>query len=653
MGLRSVTEPECPCSSQRSAFGQDAWRCLVAIAASERSKPGRVRSDGEAVQWEAVDLVLGYLEQLGVEYVFGVPGGAIEPLYNALARSERRGGPRPVVARHECGAAFMADGYARETGRLGVCCATTGPGATNMVTGIASALQDNVPLLILTAQTPLRTLGRGAVQESSCTEINTVEMLRHCTKYSTLVSHLDQLERKLAAAVMMASQSPKGPVHLSIPLDLMRAPVPSMTPRFDVRACVQEPRTVSDEGVQQLLGRLVASHHPVFVIGDGCGRGATEIVRAAERLSAPFVATPQGKGLVDARHPLFRGVFGLAGHETAYATLADGSVDLVVAAGTRFDEIASRCWDEKHLLTERLVHVDGNARNFLFSPMAQLHVYGDIHLVFQHLVQQLDSALGAGVRCQELVVGAERVSVASRDAMARPRSRYTSGTTSVEAVDPNLVLLKDPQECLDASVPIKPQRLMHELSKRFPPGTRFLADIGNSFLWAIHYLHPRPGPGPSQIPPAGLVRFSMGFSSMGWAVGGAIGTAFGCPRTPVVSIVGDGSMLMVGQELTVAVAHEVPVIFVVLNDAALGTVKHGQRMAGAERVGFELPPVNFSQLARAQGAAAYRIGRPEDFDVLDIAAICQHRGPTLLEVLIDGEEAPPLNVRMETLRTER
>lgn len=626
----------------------------MAIAASERRRPGTLRSGEEAVRWEAVDLILGYLEQLGVEYVFGVPGGAIEPLYNAQARSERRGGPRPVVARHECGAAFMADGYARETGRLGVCCATTGPGATNMLTGIASALQDNVPVLVLTAQTPLRTFGRGAVQESSCTEINTVELLRHCTKYSSLVSHVDQLERKLVAAIMLASQSPKGPVHLSIPLDLMRAPVPSMKPRFDVHACVQEPRPVSEEGVQQLLGRLLASHRPVFVIGDGCGRGATEIVRAAERLSAPFVATPQGKGLVNARHPLYRGVFGLAGHETAYATLADGSVDLVVAAGTRFDEIASRCWDEKHLLTERLVHVDGNARNFLFSPMAQLHVYGDIQQVFQRLGGQLERALGTGARCQELVVGAEMSLDAPPGEMTRSRPQYASGTASLEAVNPNFSLLHDPQECLDASAPIKPQWLMRELSRRFPPGTRFLADIGNSFLWAIHYLHPQPEPGGEQtIPPAGLVRFSMGFSSMGWAVGGAIGTALGCPGIPVVSIVGDGSMLMVGQELTVAVAHEVPVIFVVLNDAALGTVKHGQRMAGAERVGFELPPVNFCQMARAQGAAAYRISTPEDLDVLDIEAICAHRGPTLLDVIVDGDEAPPLNVRMETLRTER
>lgn len=601
---------------------------------------------------EAADLILRYLETLGIGYVFGVPGGAIEPLYNAQARSEARGGPRPIVARHECGAAFMADGYARETGKLGVCCATTGPGATNLITGVASAHQDNVPLLVLTAQTPLRTFGRGAVQESSCTEINTVEMLRHCTKYSSLVSHPDQLERKLAAAVMLAHQSPRGAVHLSIPLDLMRTPIASAEPRFDLHAATLAPQLVDEECVRRLAGRL-ASRHPVFLIGDGCREGASDIVRVAERLSAHFLATPQGKGLVDARHPLYKGVFGLAGHDAAYEAIADPAVDLVVAAGTRFDEIASRCWDERHLLTERLVHVDDNARNFLFSPMAQLHVHGNIRTVFQQVLVRLDRTIGAmGQACRELVAGAGS-GIHPRRPSDHVDWRPKDGSpASLSDLDPNLSLLHDPQECLDASAPVKPQRLMHELSKRFPPGTRFLADIGNSFLWAIHYLHPRPGRGPDQtIPAAGLVRFSMGFSSMGWSVGGAVGTALGCPGTPVVSIVGDGSMLMAGQELTVAVVHQLPVIYVVLNDAALGTVKHGQRMAGAEQVGFDLPEVDFCQMARAQGAAAYRIGRPEDFDRLDIEAICGRTGPTVLDVRIDPDEAPPLKTRLETLRT--
>ena len=138
--------------------------------------PGAVGS--EMLTKEYGDLLLAYLAQLDVEYVFGIPGGAIEPFYNALARSERRGGPRAIVARHETGAAFMADGYSRNTGKLGVCCATTGPGATNLITGVAATSEYDIPLLVITAQTPLSSFGIGAVQESSCTAINTVALFQ-------------------------------------------------------------------------------------------------------------------------------------------------------------------------------------------------------------------------------------------------------------------------------------------------------------------------------------------------------------------------------------------------------------------------------------------------------------------------------------------
>src|SRR5512145_733167 len=147
------------------------------------------------------DVIVEYLEQFGVEYVFSVPGSPLGPIYDALARSERRGGSRSVLARHEGGAAFMADGYARETGKVGVCCATTGPGATNLITGVAGAYADHVPMLVITPQTPLPTFGLGPFQESSADAMDIVGMFEHCTRYNSLVSHPDQLEKKLAAAL--------------------------------------------------------------------------------------------------------------------------------------------------------------------------------------------------------------------------------------------------------------------------------------------------------------------------------------------------------------------------------------------------------------------------------------------------------------------
>ena len=595
---------------------------------------------GISFEPEAGDLILEYIRQLEIDCVFGVPGGAIEPLYNALARSEVQGGPRPIVARHESGAAFMADGYARETGKLGVCCATTGPGATNLITGVASAFQDNIPMLVITAQSPLSTFERGAVQESSCSAVDTASIFRHCTRYSSLVSHPDQLERKLVTAIKLALQPPKGPTHLTIPLDLLRAKVLTDTPAYDVRSFAEESPMVDLDAVGRLLQKIADAQRVVFLVGDGCGNAAPAVLKLAEGVGATILATPQGKGLVDPYHPLYGGVFGLAGHESANSALADRAVDLVVAFGTNFDEIATRCWDEELLLTSRLVHVDSVARNFTRSPMAQLHVEGNISATVLALLAQL------------------RRNKKPFQALQRSAEIAANNGNTVAEISGGKQLqvlcrtVENPTVCLDESTPIKPQRLIYELSSRFPSGTRFLADIGNSFLWATHYLTPPPEYFRAGAPKnGGFVRTSMGFSSMGWAIGGAVGTAVGAPGCPVVCLVGDGSFLMNGQELTVAVAEGLPIIYVVLNDSALGTVKHGQRMAGAEQVGFELPPVDFSLMAQAMGADGHRIDSPLDFVRLDIDGICKRRGPTVLDIQVDPEEAPPLKARMKALHS--
>jgi acetolactate synthase-1/2/3 large subunit len=211
----------------------------------------------------------------------------------------------------------------------------------------------------------------------------------------------------------------------------------------------------------------------------------------------------------------------------------------------------------------------------------------------------------------------------------------------------------DEQDKYDSNdAPIKPQRLMRELPNLFPPNTRYLADTGNSFSWTTHYLLPydrrmagvRDNTG-------GLVRACLDFAPMGWAIGCAVGTAFARPSDPVVCITGDGSMLMNGQEITVALQHGIRVIFIVLNDGALGMVRHGQRLTGAESVGTELPKVDFAAFARAMGIDGFVIESPDDLAQLDIAAMCDKRGPTLLDVRVDPEEAPPIGIRAATLRS--
>ena len=626
--------------------------------------------------FRAADLILHYLEQLDIEFVFGIPGGGIEPLYDALARSQRRGGPRPVVARHETDAAFMADGYARETGKLGVCCATTGPGATNMLTGVASAYQDQIPLLAITAQTPLSTFGRGAVQESSCTGINTVAMYEHCTRYNTLVSHVEQLERKLISAITIAMQAPQGPVHLSIPLDVFRAPV-NIEPGHNLSSLLYPSYAVDDGAVDQLHNTLLNSHNAVFVLGAGAGKAVGILLEIAVLLNAHVVTTPHGKGLVSAYHPQYRGVYGLAGHSTAYALLKDPSVDTVLAIGTDLDEQATNSWDRSALLSKKTVFIDTTPQHFSRSPLARQHICGNLRSLFERLTARLYSHRKE--REDVLWQFSEHnrphhFPVVQFDRRAGERRQtspeYTASVTPLRAKEKRheqdrrgdtaipqtarRFTLQDEDKYISDAVPIKPQRLMYDLSRLFPPTTRFLADIGNSFLWVIHYLHPydRRIIGDRSLP-SGVIRIGMGFASMGWAISASVGTALAAPGNPVCCITGDGALLMSGQELNTAVQEKLPIIFVVLNDAAFGTVKHGQQMAGAEPIAFELPPINFVAYAESMGAQGYRIDSPNDMAALNIPALCAHPGPTVLDVHIDPNELPPLEERIKMLKGKR
>lgn len=572
------------------------------------------------------DMITGYLEQLGVEYVFGVPGAGIEPFYDALARSARLGGPRAVTTRHECGAAYMADGYARETGKLGVCITTSGPGATNMITGIAGAHENNVPVLAISGQTALASFGRRGIQESSCTGINVVGMFRHCTRYDSLVSHPNQAEHKLASAVMRAGQT-RGPVHLSIPVDVQRAPMTQAEQAYNLLRAFHRPVAVDEFAREELEHLLEGAKRPVFVIGSGCLASARTIVKLAESLGAPFVVTSDSKGFINPHHPLYRGVFGFGGHALAWKTL-EGDCDLIVVAGSALGEAPSTGWS-KSVLNERLVHVDQIDENFLQSPMARLHVRGDLLSLFTGLVEKF------------------------------------AGSRTLEPIEPAQV----EQDLAPPSGQggVWPPALLRRLSEDAPSSVRVFADSGNSFAWAIHCLEVQdrreqhqPLPGTRVSPqfherrsrPRSWLNVNTEFGAMGWAIGAAIGSAMADRRGPVVCLTGDGSYLMSGQEITVAVAEQLPVIFVILNDAALGMVMHGQRMAGAEAVGFEIPRVDFAMMAQAMGVPSVVVRSDEELAALDLDTIFARRGPTLIDVRVDREVKPPIGVRIKILQRE-
>lgn len=558
------------------------------------------------------ELLVEYLRRLEVEYVFGVPGGAIEPLYDALARSARQSGPRPVLARHETGAAFMAEGYARATGRLGVCCATTGPGATNMITGVASAFMNHVPILAVTGQTVLSRFGSRAFQESSCDAVNTVGIYKHCTCYSTLVSHPGQAAGKFYTALNIAVRNGSGPVHLSLPFDVFKAPADPSAFRVDIAQLMAPKGTVDLLACEQLCCRLGDAGHPVMVMGDSCGSAAPNIVKLAERIGAPIVTTPKGKGAVDPYHPLAYGVVGFAGHEVASRMLNDPKVDLILVVGVSLGEWEVMGEASGALRGTKVVHIDSVTEHFQRSPLAALHIGGDLEHIFAILTER---------------------------SLERGGDWYREERGECPACPG---LWSGPELESGGQGPVDPRRLMMELARRCPQETLFLPDVGNSFAWATHYLHPRGN---------GRYWVDMDYAAMGWAIGAAVGAAMARRDRPVVCITGDGSMLMNGQEISVACQEGLPVLFVVLNDGALGMVRHGQRLCGAEAVAFELPPVDFVAYARSLGVRFRRVATGAELEALNLDSLCSRKGPTLLEVIVDPDREPPMRGRTASLET--
>ncbi|WP_111979677.1 thiamine pyrophosphate-binding protein [Algibacillus agarilyticus] len=563
------------------------------------------------------DLILEYLRQLGVEYIFGVPGGAIEPFFNALARSERNGGPRVIIARHECAAAFMADGYYRETGKLGVVCSTTGPGATNLITGVASASVDRSAMLVISAQTALPKFGKKPLQDSSETAIDTVGIFRNCTKFNALVSHHEQLETKLISALMEAMQSPKGPVHISIPSDVLQVPYEKNKANIHVNYLMNRAILTDKRALDTLIDLITDVDKVALFIGHGCERAYNQIEQFAEALNAPFVSGPMGKRWVNERHPLYRGVLGYAGHTSARDIFEHPDVELVFAIGATITEMGFGCVDEE-VLTEKLIHIDSSVESFSRSPMAKLHVCGDLNTIFNTLLDKVNEAH----KWRRVWYGLD--------------IKITSNSLD------SYVSLINEEKCFSNDVPIKPQRLMACLSSSLPTHTRVFIDTGNIWAWATHYLIGSAN--------QGYYRVAMGFGSMAWSIGAAIGSAFAARNEPHVCIVGDGAWLMSSHEIGVAVQHTLPIVFIVLNDSAFGMIRHGQNLNNAESIGWQLNKVDFSALAVAQGANGIIIETPEQLDELDINQLFTLKVPTLIDVRIDPDEVPPMMNRVNNLR---
>jgi acetolactate synthase-1/2/3 large subunit len=525
------------------------------------------------------------LEREGVEYVFGLSGGAAMPIFDALVDSKIK----LILVRHEQGATHMADGYARATGKPGVVLVTSGPGATNTVTGMLTALMDSVPMIVLTGQTISPMLGKDAFQEADVTGI-TYPVVKH----SYLVKNPNDIPRITREAFHLASTGRPGPVLIDLPKDVTSAPCIAPFVEEVNLPGYHVPGHPEPDLLKKTAALIARSRKPVLYVGHGSvisGAGAA-IIKLAEKLQAPIVNTLLGKGACAEDHPLHQGMLGM--HGTAYANKTVMNCDLIMAIGARWDDRITGKLSE-FCVGATKIHVDVDRAEFNKVVKPDVCLAGDARLAVEDLlplVDELDTKDWLGQ-------------------ITEWRRQYP---------------LKYPKK--------GGLRAQHVLDRLDDLGGRdciLTTDVGQHQMWAAqfclttknrHWLS------------------SGGAGTMGYGMPAAIGAQFACPDKKVWAIVGDGGFQMTMAELATAALHKLPIKVLIINNAYLGMVRQWQELFFDNRlsgVDLEGNP-DFVKLAGAYGIKAWRIRRPAEVDRVMKAAMAWNDGPCLVEAEVIKED---------------
>jgi len=518
------------------------------------------------------------LETEGVETIFGYPGGTIMPFYDALVDSTLK----HILVRHEQGAALAANGYARASGKVGVCVATSGPGASNLVTGIADAMLDSVPMVCLTGQVATPLIGTDAFQE-----LDVFGMTMPIVKHSFLVRSVDDLPRVMAEAFRIAREGRPGPVLVDLPKDVQvndASHLPDHVP-----AAVQPPPAPADAALAEALAAIAGAEKPVVYGGGGIAlAGAVDAFRQfVEASGIPTVLTLRGLGALPANHANYLGMLGM--HGTRAANMAVQESDLLIVVGARFDDRATGKLAEFAPFA-RVIHLDADAYEISKLRTADIAIPGDVTTGLQALTSARSTCDAWKARC----------------ASHRERFGFRYDAPGADIYAP---------------------ALLKRLSEVAPSDTIIACDVGQHQMWVAQHCkfnHPRNH----------LTSGALG--TMGFGLPAAMGAQFACPDRTVVLVSGDGSFMMNVQELATIARTRMPVKIVLLDNSALGMVRQWQELFFAERyseIDLSDNP-DFAALAKVFGIPARRIDQRDQVDDA-LAELLATPGPAMLHVAID------------------
>lgn len=533
----------------------------------------------------------------GVDTIFGYPGGAILPTYDALVQNTAL---RHILVRHEQGAAHMAEGYARVSGRPGVVLVTSGPGATNTVTGIADAYMDSTPLVVICGQVPTNMIGNDAFQEADVTGIT-----RPCTKHNYLIRDVNDISRTIKEAFHIAGSGRPGPVLIDLPKDVQTA-----------EASFAHPETVSLRGykptlkgnirqIERALEVIEQAERPLFYVGGGVQwSGASEpLIELVRGLKIPITTTVMALGVYPSDDPLSLGMLGM--HGGYWTNMAVQNCDALIAVGARFDDRVTGRTSDFAPKAEKIVHIDIDPSSISKNIKVDVPIVGDIKEVLQVMLGK----------------------VKTREQLAPRQKIWGEWRQHIMAWKQEKPL---PYQTQGANGEILPRAVLEEINQITGGDAIVVTDVGQHQMWAAQMMK-------FSQPRSWLT--SGGLGTMGYGLPAGIGAHFAAPDRQVVVISGDGSIQMNIQELSAAVQYNVPVKVIILNNHYLGMVRQWQEKFYEERYSHSYMDAmpDFVKLAEAYGAKGFRAEKSSELSATLQAAFAE-AGPVLVEVVIPKSE---------------
>jgi acetolactate synthase-1/2/3 large subunit len=526
------------------------------------------------------------LQREGVETIFGYPGGVVLPIYDELYHSSLR----HILVRHEQAAAHAADGFARASGRVGVCLATSGPGACNLVTGIATAYMDSVPIVAITGQVPTNLLGNDAFQESDITGITLP-----ITKHNYLVKKAEDLGHVLREAFYIAGTGRQGPVLIDIPKDVSNKQIEYEFPEAEPVTLRGYQPTLRGHAKQidKAIELIFEAERPLIYAGGGVisSNASKELISLSEMMGIPVTTTLMGLGAIPCDHPMNLGMLGM--HGTRYANYAVTESDLLIAIGARFDDRVTGKLDT-FAAQARIIHIDIDPAEIGKNKKVDIPIVGDVRLVLQDILAKIQK-----------------------------KKIYESWLTRIKGWKDKYPLSYRKDDAL------RPQFIVESLSNLLKGEGIIVSEVGQNQMWTAQYYCFRK--------PRTWIT-SGGLGTMGYGFPAAMGAQFACPNDIVFDIAGDGSFQMNIQELSTVATNKIPVKVAVLNNRFLGMVRQWQELFHDRRYSFtELPPVDFVKVANAYGVEGIKVESTDEV-IPALKAAIQSDGPFVLDFRVEREE---------------